>query len=290
MSMLAIAWEPEIRGVLTVIIAVVVLCGSIYLIMATNMGARLAFLVALAALFGWLFLMGITWWIYGIGLKGPDPTWAEVPGKTVLQDTQALYTAGVLETLPDVPADATFPEEAELVAEQLLLEGWDILDTSSAEFGQVQAQASVFLEEEGAFAAGEFQILEVFDIGGDRYPKVNESLDFFAFFHEPHYVLAEAAPIEQVRTEPGRAPVPPTIDDDAQRQYVYMIRDAGNIRQPAMVLTIGGGAIFLALCYLLHRRERFMRRNLAMPATPVARAKAAESADEPSAEKEAVSV
>ena len=269
----------------------VVLCGSIYMIMATNMGARLAFLVALAGLFGWLMLMGVTWWIYGIGLKGPDPTWQEVPGKTVLQDTQALYTAGVLQQLPDIPADATFPEEAELVAEQLLLEGWDVLDTSSAEFGQVQAQASVFLEEEGAFAAGEFQILEVFDIGGDRYPKVNESLDFFAFFHEPHYVLAEAAPIEQVRTEPGRAPVPPTIDDDAQRQYVYMIRDAGAIRQPAMVLTIGGGAIFFALCYLLHRRERFLRKNLAMPATPVARAKAAESADAPSADdKETVSV
>jgi hypothetical protein len=290
MSMLAISWEPEIRGVLTVIIAVVVLCGSIYLIMATNLGARLAFLVALAGLFGWLFLMGITWWIYGIGLKGPDPTWAEVPGKTVLQDTQALYTAGVLQTLPDVPADATFPEEADLVAEQLLVEGWDILDTSAPEFGQVQAQASVFLEEEGAFAAGEFQILEVFDMGGDRYPKVNESLDFFAFFHEPHYVLAEAAPIEQVRTEPGRAPVPPTIDDDAQRQYVYMVRDAGARRQPAMVLSIGGGAIFLALCYLLHRRERFMRRNLAMPATPVARAKAAEATDATSADKEAVPV
>jgi hypothetical protein len=290
MSMLAIAWEPEIRGLLTVIIAVVVLCGSIYLIMATNMGARLAFLVTLAGLFGWLFLMGITWWIYGIGLKGPDPTWAEVPGRTVLQDTQALYTAGVLQTLPDVPADATFPEEASLVAEQLLSEGWEILDTSSAEFGQVQAQASVFLEEEGAFAAGEFQILEVFDQGGDRYPKVNESLDFFAFLHDPHYVLAEAAPIEQVRTEPGRAPVPPTIDDDAQRQYVYMVRDAGARRQPAMVLTIGGGAIFLALCYLLHRRERFLRRNLALPATPVARAKTPDTTDESSADKEAVSV
>ena len=48
MSILAIAWEPEIRGLLTVIIAVTVLCGSIYLIMATNMGARLAFLVTLA--------------------------------------------------------------------------------------------------------------------------------------------------------------------------------------------------------------------------------------------------
>ncbi len=286
MSMLAIAWEPEIRGLLTVIMAVVILCGSIYLIMATNMGARLAFLVLLAGLFGWLMLMGITWWIYGIGLKGPDPTWAEVPGKTVLQDTPALYTAGILDQLPDVPADATFPEEADLVAEQLLTQGWEILDTSSAEFGQVQAQAGVFLEAEGAFAAGEFQVLEVFDKGGDRYPKINDSLDFLAFFHEPHYVLAEAAPIVQVYTEPGRAPIPPTIDDNAQRQYVYMIRDAGARRQPAIVLTIGGGAIFLALCYLLHRRERFLRENLAKPATPVVRARAAETTDD----REAVSV
>ena len=292
MSMLAIGWEPEIRGVLTVIIAVVVLCGSIYMIMATNMGARLAFLVVLAALVRLVDAHGH----HVVDLRhrpeGPRPDVGRgARARRCCRTRRPCTRAGVLDTLPDIPADATFPEEAELVAEQLLLEGWEILDTSSAEFGQVQAQASVFLEEEGAFAAGEFEILEVFDIGGDRYPKVNESLDFFAFFHEPHYVLAEAAPIEQVRTEPGRAPVPPTIDDDAQRQYVYMIRDAGAIRQPAMVLTIGGGAIFLALCYLLHRRERFLRRNLAMPATPVARAKAAESADAPSADdKETVSV
>jgi len=35
-TMLSIAWEPEIRGLLTVIIAVVALCGSVYLILATN--------------------------------------------------------------------------------------------------------------------------------------------------------------------------------------------------------------------------------------------------------------
>lgn len=286
MSLLAIGWEPEIRGLLTVIIAVVILCGSIYMILATNMGARLAFLVSLTALFGWLMLMGMTWWIYGIGLKGPDPTWAEVPGKTVLQDTQALYTAGVLETLPVIPDDATFPEEADLVAEQMLVEGWEILDKSSAEFGQVQAQASVFLEEEEAFEAGQFEIVEVFDIGGDRYPKINDTLDFFAFFHEPHYVLAEAAPLVQVRTEPGRAPVPPQIDDTQQRQYVYMVRDPGAKRQPAMVLTIGGGAIFLALCFLLHRRERFLRENLAMPIEPAPKAAATTA----TTEKESVSV
>ncbi len=286
MSLLAIGWEPEIRGLLTVIIAVVILCGSIYMILATNMGARLAFLVTLTALFGWLMLMGMTWWIYGIGLKGPDPTWAEVPGKTVLQDTQALYSAGVLETKPDIPADATPVEESELVAEQLLVQGWEILDNSSAEFGQVQAQAAVFLEEVEAFEAGQFQIVEVFDLGGERSPKINDTLDFLAFFHEPHYVLAEAAPLVQVRTEPGRAPIPPAIDDTQQRQYVYMVRDLGAKRQPAMVLTIGGGAIFLALCYLLHRRERILRENLAKPIVPVGKA----AVDTSATEKETVSV
>ena len=111
------------------------------------------------------------------------------------------------------------------------------------------------------------------------------SLDFLAFFHEPHYVLAEAAPLVQVRTEPGRAPVPPTIDDDSQRQYVYMVRDLGARRQPAMVLTIGGGAIFLALCYLLHRREKFLRANLAMPTTPVVAPRRG-SANQPSRARE----
>ncbi|MDG2040432.1 MAG: hypothetical protein P8J30_08125, partial [Ilumatobacter sp.] len=45
-------------------------------------------------------------------------------------------------------------------------------------------------------------------------------------------------------------------------QYVYMIRDLGARRQPAVVLTIGGGAIFLALCYMLHRRDRQLDANI----------------------------
>ncbi|MGB3735555.1 MAG: hypothetical protein WA964_11405 [Ilumatobacter sp.] len=271
MNLLAIGWEPELRGLLTVVIAVVILMGSIYLIMLTNMGSRLAFLVVLAGLAGWMMLMGLTWWIYGIGLRGPDPTWQPVAGATVLQETDALRSAGALEVLPEVPADATAREEGELVGEQFREEGWVLLDPSSPAFGQAQATASVFLEEEGAFAAGAYVITDVFDIGGDRYPRVkagkipgltNDSLDFFAFFHEPHYVVAEAAPYVQVRDEPGRAPVSPEIDETRQRQYVYMIRDLGARRQPAVVLTLGGGAIFFALCFLLHRRERHLQENL----------------------------
>jgi hypothetical protein len=263
MNLLAIGWEPELRGLLTVIIGVVILVGSIYLIMLTNMGSRLAFLVTIAGLAGWMMLMGLTWWIYGIGLRGPDPSWAPVPGATVLQDTPALRSGGVLAVIPTIPDDATPAEEAELVGDELLDEGFILLDPASPAFGQAAASASVFLEEEGAYAAGEYTVTDIYDIGGDRFPKINDSLDFLAFWHEPHYVLVEAAPYVPVREEPGRAPVTPEIDETQQRQYVYMIRDLGARRQPAVVLTLGGGAIFLALCYLLHRRDRHLTENLA---------------------------
>jgi len=272
MSLLAIGWEPELRGLLTVIIAVAILMGSVYLILMTNLGSRLAFLVVLAALTGWLMLMGLTWWIYGIGLRGPDPTWQPVPGASVLQDTEALRSSGVLETIPEIPVGATPAEEAAIIADELTGEGFIVLDQASPAFGQASAEASVLLEEEGAFAAGEYTITEIFDVGGDRFPRIeagaipgldDDSLDFLAFFHEPHYVLVEAAPNVQVRTEPGRAPVTPTIDETQQRQYVYMVRDLGARRQPAVVLTLGGGAIFFALCYLLHRRDRHLAENLA---------------------------
>jgi hypothetical protein len=268
MSLLAIGWEPELRGLLTVIISVVVLCGSIYLIMATNMGARLAFLVALTGLAGWMVLMGMVWWIYGIGLRGPDPTWQPVPGATVLQDTNALRAAGVLDTVPQIPDNATPEQSSAFIRDQFLAEGWIVLDPASPAFGQAQASAGELLEEEDAFAAGQFEIVQVFDIGGERYPKINETLDFLAFFHTPHYVVAEAAPLEPVREEPGRAPARPQIDEERQREYVYMVRDLGARRQPPAVLTIGAGVIFLALCYLLHRRDRILRENLDQPLPP----------------------
>ena len=265
MTLLAIGWEPELRGLLTVIIGVVILCGSVYGIMATNMGSRLAFLVAATALAGWMMLMGIVWMIYGIGLRGPDPTWQAVPGAGVLQEVSALGSAGVLNPNAVVPDGATAVESADAVRDTFLDQGWMVLDKASPAFGQAQAGATELLVEEGAFAAGQFEIIEVFDIGGERYPKINDSLDFIAFFHTPHFVVAEAAAFVPVRTEPGRAPARPEIDENRQREYVYMVRDLGARRQPPAVLAVGAGLIFLALCYLLHRRERVLKDNLAQP-------------------------
>jgi hypothetical protein len=68
-------WDPTIRGLLFPAIQFLFLCGSCYVILATNVGNRLGFLLASAAFWGWMTLMAIIWLMYGIGPKGDSPSW-----------------------------------------------------------------------------------------------------------------------------------------------------------------------------------------------------------------------
>ncbi|HWL43385.1 MAG TPA: hypothetical protein VNQ73_10615 [Ilumatobacter sp.] len=274
-AMLAVGWEPELRGALTVLIGLAVWMGSVYLIVATNVGARLGLLVSLAALMGWMALMGGIWWIYGIGLEGDLPSWKQVEGRTVVQEVRLLHDAGVLDQQISVTGDA--PADAAAVAAQLDTQGWERLDTSAPEYGQAQSAAEGFLIAEGAFSAGQYAVTAVYEVDPPHesaYPKIfgRSELDFIAFWHKPYYTLVEVAPYTPVFTEAGRAPVAPRVDESAPRQYVYMIRDLGSERQPAAMITIGSTAAFLALCWLLHRRDQFVAENLARKAAAPATA------------------
>jgi hypothetical protein len=261
------AWMPELRGILTVIIGVFVLMGSVYFIMMTNMGARLAFLVSFAGLAGWFFLMGAIWWMYGIGLKGPEPSWDPVPGRTVLQDPQALRSSEVLDA-PVVVAD-TPTETAVNVQEQFVAEGWKQLDPAAASFGQAASAAEAYLIDSGAFAGGDYLVQNVFDIGGERYPRFADgAVDFIAFWHKPRHIVVEVAPTVAVRTEPGRAPSTPRVDEAQPHQYVYMVRNKGAKRQPAGLITIGSLIVFLITVYLLHSRDKRVLYNRSLPAIP----------------------
>ena len=165
-ALLAINWEFELRGILTVIMGVAVLMGSVYLVLMTNLGARLGFLVTFAAFAGWLALMGGIWWIYGIGLKGDAPEWKAVSGRTVIQNVELLHETGVMDEPVDFSSADTSSAKAELLAEQLEAEGWDRVDESAPEFGQAEAAAGVFLDEEDVFKPGEFDVTNVYEIGG----------------------------------------------------------------------------------------------------------------------------
>jgi hypothetical protein len=268
-ALLAVNWEWELRGTLIVIISVGVLCGSLYLILGTNLGARLGFLVAFAGLAGWMFLMGSIWWSYGKGLLGPEASWKPVAGVTVIRDSGSLYEAGVL-TEPYTPKDNP-TVDAIAVSEQLQADGWTKLDPALPAFQQAGSSGAVFMEQSEALKAGEFTVVGVYEQGGGRHPTFwDERIDFLAFWHDPHYALVEVAPLVPQRSEPGRAPARAVVDTSRSHEYIYMIRDPGSKRTPAAIITISSLIIFLILSWLLHRRDRYVRANLAAKALPKA--------------------
>ncbi|HEX2783656.1 MAG TPA: hypothetical protein VHN36_08725 [Ilumatobacteraceae bacterium] len=267
-AILAVTWEPQLRGILITIIAITVFCGSTYFILSTNLGARLGFLVAFAALAGWLFIMGAIWWSYGKGLLGPDASWAPISGRTVLT-TGTINESGALDAPVVIDPNADATAAASAVDAQFVKDGWKKLESSVPSYQQAGAAAGTLLEESGALAAGEFQVLNVFDKGGQRSPQpFGSRFDFLAFFHKPHYAVVEVAPLVKQRDEPGRAPAKPEIDTSRPHQYVYMIRDLGAKRKPAGFITVGSLAVFLMLCYLLHTRDRRVLANRSARAIP----------------------
>ena len=259
-ALLAVDWEWELRGIIIVIIAVATLCGSVYLILGTNLGARLGFLVALAGLAGWMFILGATWWTYSKGLLGDEPSWQPVAGKTIIREYESLSELGLLDAPFTKTDDVT--ADAESVEALLVDQDWAKLDSALPSYQQAASAGTEVLIEAKTFAAGEFQVVNVFDIGGQRSPILFDGkVDFLAFFHKPHYVLVEIAPLVPQRTEPGRAPARSVIDTSRPHEYVYMIRDLGSKRVPAAIITISSLIIFLLTCWLLHTRDQRVREN-----------------------------
>ena len=261
LSLLAINWEPELRGIVIVAISVGVLIGGTYLVVGTNLGARLGFLVVLAGLFGWMATMGVIWWTYGIGLKGREPTWQPAEPVTIVREASLLQGAEILEQPIKLNGDVM--NDSTNVATALQSEGWLLLEESDPRRGQAVAASDEIIQQEAEeLVAGEYISLAVYDKGGDRWPKINEALDFIAFFHKPHFSLVEVAPVVPQRTEPGRAPTRPVADETQPRRYIHMIRDLGTKRQPAIFITIGSTIIFLLLCRILHKRDLNLQQNL----------------------------
>jgi hypothetical protein len=269
-AILSVGWEPELRGILTVIIGFVALGGSTYLLLGTNIGARLGFLVSMAGLFGWMASMGAIWWAYGIGLVGELPSWQPAQPFTVVREAEQLTSAEILEAPIQISDGSAEPDIAAAASTALVAEGWQRLPEDNQGRGQAIAASDEIIQNQAEiYSAGEYEAVAVYQRGGERYPKIGDKVDFLAFFHKPKYALVEIAPVIPQRVEPGRAPARPVIDETQPHQYVLMVRDLGSQRQPAAFITIGSTMIFGIFCWLLHRRDKMVAANRSGQLVPV---------------------
>lgn len=271
-----IAWDPQLRGILATAVGVVVLMGSVHLLLATNLGNRLGFLIASAAFFGWMTIMGGVWWVYGtIGMLGEAPAWHVTETVTNLPDA-ALDDAHTLDTSELPPAEELNdmdPSELAEIREDLeaTTGGWHLLPESNPSFGEAKAAVDAYfeanpnttLEIEGA---DDYIATYSFERGGkSRLPQDPSRWDriykkfrttFLELRHPPRHAIIQIHPVIEQTPEPGQAP--PTPEPDPRKPVVSVVleRDLGDVRFPGAMLTIFSGVIFWLLCVQLHRRDQ----------------------------------
>ena len=277
----ALAWDPQIRGALIVVTAFVILPGSVYLLLATNTGAKLGFLITAAGFFGWMAVMGWIWVVYGIGIKGDPPTW----------HVEEVITGPVAENGTSEEAEG-FPR------------GWRKLPPGDAILGDATASADKVLapSDDGGHGGGEeaaAPVVPVFDSleeyvgvggyakGGDNYwipggglasetSIGNPGTNIFSKgierlkrgpFHAPHYAVIQVAPIIE-QPSLGGAPPAPAGDPTKPTVSVVMVRDLGNLRFPSLMVAISMSIVFGLVVSALHRRDKELMASRA--ATPTA--------------------
>lgn len=251
-----LSWDPAIRGILVVAVGFVVLMGSTYLLLATNVGSRLGFLLAAAGFWGWMALMGLTWWIYGIGYVGPSPTWR--------------VTEVVTSTSPDDLTGANLAEARDLST-------WRELPPEDR--GDPQAAADAIL-------TGEDSPLAMFEattdyITVDAYEKGGKDPDSLLSRlpgpHPPRYAIVQVQEaVERVAVEAGQecpedavcypfgqTPPPAEANKDAPIASVIMVRDLGSRRLPPALIFIASSVMFAVTANALHRRDKAAAANRA---------------------------
>jgi hypothetical protein len=282
-----IAWDPQIRGILSVLVGVVVLMGSIYLLLSTNVASRLGFLLALTAFFGWMTIHGMVWWIYppGQGPSGRIPGWdvQEIVYGDLSQSLNSKVHDIDTSGLPDsVDLNKATPEDVAKVSEENAdkLNEWTLLPASDASRGEAQTALEALL------VAGEVPGLEdpstrvftyTFETGGkperqsdgvwDRI--TNRVTNTLRIKNPTHYAVVQFVPAKPQVAVAGQPPPVPAPDPDAQVISAVLVRDIGQRRLPAALITTASATMLGLLCYMLHVRDRRVaeHRSAPVPAT-----------------------
>lgn len=155
------------------------------------------------------------------------------------------------------------------------LGGWLLLSTAQA--GEAQASAIAMLLASGDFpfsTQNEFKLLDAFTIGGkrglpsdpSRWDRIETQIrTALTLQHPTRYGIVQMQAVlpESIDNLPGQAPKRPVADPDEPVVSVVMIRDLGNLRLVPALVTLGSLLIFLALCYMLHERDKVVMARVA---------------------------
>lgn len=250
-AMLALSWNPQVRGGLYVFIAVAVLCGSVFMILGTNVGGRLGFQLAAAGLTGFFVIIGSVWWVYGIGPKGETPTWEPT---SVVQG--ALDQGGGDDALAGFPRDW---KKLELTSPEVA----DALPVADGDLTGAKGGSGVYK------STSDFLPVAAFTKGGETYgPFGIFNFRPLNLFHRAHFLIVQVQAVEKQETPAGGAAPKPKVDSGARPTAVVMVRNLGSQRLNPAVFTLASALFFGLLIYQLHTRDKELMAKQAAGAGP----------------------
>ena len=262
-------WYPVILGILVVLSGVALFCGSIYVLLGTNLGARLGFLVAFTGLAGFMCVLTLLWCTTASPLntlKGRIPQWK---------------VAEVVKT----------PDKAKNTAVHGIKQKQNIADTTAASNVKAAVDAALvtkvstptveYTPNDNRFAAfgdvTKYSVLQTWIIGGS-------SPQFWKgqFTHTSEYAVVQFC--ESIDTTPpvfGLPPLPPECStaQGAKTGYVVLKRDLGSLRVPPFVAFCISLILFVLGLLALHWREKDQMALAAEKAGPVAVPEAADESE-----------
>jgi hypothetical protein len=273
-----ITWDPFLRGALITILFVVLLPGSVFLVLSTDVGGRLAFMLMAAGMAGMLALLALLWITLDSSADiGRPNSWK--PLEIITGDYAGQVTVKSAASLPvNNLANGTKPPLTALKTKHWY---WPIQSCNDNSWHKIDPALLSDPESEGdtvlANTAGaQFgpSITSPFKAATDYvyidgFRKGQNSGCLFAWSrHKVYMPFARGADIVVLRVKPALpaltlsgAPPTPQPDPNGPYTYVIMERNLGSVRQPQFFVFISMTITFLVICYLLHVREKEIERR-----------------------------
>ena len=252
-------WDPTIIGILAPVSGVFLFCGSVYLLLSTNLGARLGFLIAASALSGFMVLLSTLWLTTNTPLESPK-------GRTA-----SWNVIEVANTFADakIPAVRDIAQQGSVLPPQTATTIRSFLDSAfvrATPLPGVKPKVQPFAQ----FSTGLLYItddptqnLRTYQVGGN--PK-----NFF--WHKPEYAAVQYC-VALAQTVPfGQKPPLPKCDPGQPRKVAVLVYDFGSIRLPPICYLFGAIILFIISILGLHwyeldQREQARRMQSPVPAT-----------------------
>lgn len=258
-------WYPTILGVLVVVASVFLFIGATYLLLATNTGARLAFLLTVAGLSGMMVLLSALWWTTASPLntlKGRVPAW--VPVESIKGDDLARS---------DIPAvqEITSADKVDLAEQTNIKAAVDSLVVIPT--GTNGEEPEPPNEFQTFTLSTDYLVADAFQTGGESwlqpgapwihpgYISVSTDSNFpwiHVTGHAPKYAVAVLCPVDKAAQEvPFGDPIPaPTCDKSQEATTIVLEKDLGSLRFPPFMTMIASAILFVLSLLGLHWRER----------------------------------